>query len=85
MPQHVGQLDFGMAIPVIVSHDVAADRVFRAPTVTGVTVFAAMQPDRLAVNHFNVVYRADSGASSAASAVLVGSEAGVRQGYEFAK
>ncbi len=64
-----------MVLPVIIRHDVAANRVFRTPTVACVAVFAVMQPHRLSINHLNVVYRADSGASSAASAVLVGSEA----------
>ena len=40
--QHVRELNFRMVIPVIVIHDGAADRVLRAPPVTGVAVFAVM-------------------------------------------
>ena len=70
-------------IPVVVSYDIATNRVFRAPAVTAVAVFAVVQPHRLTVNHLDVVYRADSGAGSAARAILVGLEAGVRQRYKL--
>ena len=60
-----------MMTPVVISHAVAANRVLQAPAVTGVAVFAVMQPHRLAVNHFDFTYRADSSVSSATSAVFV--------------
>lgn len=72
-----------MVIPLIISHDVTADRFFRAPRVTCVASLAMMLPHGSVVNHLDVIYRANFSANSAAVAVLIGSEASVRQGYEL--
>ena len=74
-----------MVIPVVIRHDVSTNCVFWAPSITGVAVFAVMQPHWLAVNYLDVVYGADANASSASCAVFVCLEAGVSQRYEFAE
>jgi hypothetical protein len=67
-----------MVIPFIVGYYITVDGLFRTPSITGEAILAVMLPNRSVFNHFNIIYRTNSGTDSAAIAFFVILEASVR-------